>query len=169
MGIEQPMAVSHSKPILSSQLISVMRFLADGKIRWCFFPPNTSTDRTGKGIWLGGAGVEGDVPEDSDGATTPIQDISSEEEDDDSDVEVTNSQKTKTVQFDVEESDDEEGEEDEEEEDDSDEATGTGGGKARGFFAALQLEDQSDSDDDEEVNDGSLNEESGVDDRLSST
>lgn len=30
-----------------------MRQLADGKIRWCFFPPGCELDREGKGIWLG--------------------------------------------------------------------------------------------------------------------
>jgi hypothetical protein len=117
----------------------VMRFLADGKIRWCFFPPNTTSDRTSKGIWLGGSE---EPPEDSDGVTTAIEDVSDEETDDESDLEVPTTDKPKAVKFDVAESTSEE-----EEDDDSEEEAGGGG--AGGFFAALQLEDRSDDDDDE--------------------
>jgi hypothetical protein len=124
----------------------VMRFLADGKIRWCFFPPNTTTDRTSKGIWLGGSE---EPPEDSDGVTTAIEDVSDEETDDESDLEVVKINKPKAVSFDVAESTSEE-----EEEDDELEEEARGGG-AGGFFAALQLEDQADDDDDDEESDES--------------
>jgi len=120
-----------------------MRFLADGKIRWCFFPPNTTVDRTSKGIWLGGSE---EPPEDSDGVTTAIEDISDEGTDDDSDLDELVTNKPKAVTFDVAESSSEEEEEDESE----DEA---GGGGAGGFFAALQLEDQLDDDDDDDDED----------------
>ena len=113
-----------------------MRFLADGKIRWCFFPPNTTSDRTSKGIWLGGSE---EPPEDSDGVTTAIEDVSDEETDDESDLEVPTTEKPKAVTFDVAESTSEEEEDESEEE--------AGGGGAGGFFAALQLEDQEDDDD----------------------
>jgi hypothetical protein len=122
----------------------VMRFLADGKIRWCFFPPNTTSDRTSKGIWLGGSE---EPPEDSDGVTTAIEDVSDEETDDESDLGVPVTDKPKAVTFDVAESSSEEEEEEEDEEDESEEGAGAGG--AGGFFAALQLEDQEDDDDDE--------------------
>jgi hypothetical protein len=118
----------------------VMRFLADGKIRWCFFPPNTTADRTSKGIWLGGSE---EPTEDSDGVTTAIEDVSDEETDDESDLEVPVTNKPKAVTFDVAESTSEE-----EEEDESEEEAGAGG--AGGFFAALQLEDQADEDDDDD-------------------
>ena len=118
----------------------VMRFLADGKIRWCFFPPDTTADRTSKGIWLGGSE---DPPEDSDGVTSAIEDVTDEETDDESNVEVPATNKPKAVTFDVAESTSEE----EEDEDDSEEE---GGGGAGGFFAALQLEDQEDDVDDDD-------------------
>jgi len=117
-----------------------MRFLADGKIRWCFFPPDTTADRTSKGIWLGGSE---DPPEDSDGVTSAIEDVTDEETDDESNVEVPATNKPKAVTFDVAESTSEE----EEDEDDSEEE---GGGGAGGFFAALQLEDQEDDVDDDD-------------------
>ena len=120
-----------------------MRFLADGKIRWCFFPPNTTADRTSKGIWLGGSE---EPPEDSDGVTTAIEDVSDEETDDESDLEEPVTNKPKTVTFDVAESTSEE----EEEEDEDESEAEAGGGGAGGFFAALQLEDQEDDDDDDE-------------------
>jgi hypothetical protein len=119
----------------------VMRFLADGKIRWCFFPPNTTSDRTSKGIWLGGSE---EPPEDSDGVTTAIEDVSDEETDNESDLEVPATEKPKAVTFDVAEST---SEEEEEEDESGEEARGGGAG---GFFAALQLEDQEDDDDDDE-------------------
>jgi hypothetical protein len=121
----------------------VMRFLADGKIRWCFFPPNTTSDRTSKGIWLGGSE---EPPEDSDGVTTAIEDVSDEETDDESDLGVPVTDKPKAVTFDVAESTSEE----EEEEGDDESEQEAGGGGAGGFFAALQLEDQEDDDDDDE-------------------
>jgi hypothetical protein len=120
----------------------VMRFLADGKIRWCFFPPNTTADRTSKGIWLGGSE---EPPEDSDGVTTAIEDVSDEETDDESDLEAPVTNKPKAVKFDVAENTSEE-----EEEEDEDESEEEAGGGAGGFFAALQLEDQEDDDDDDE-------------------
>jgi hypothetical protein len=122
------------------KLMIVMRFLADGKIRWCFFPPNTTSDRTSKGIWLGGSE---EPPEDSDGVTTAIEDVSDEETDDESDLEVPATDRPKAVKFDVAESTSEEEEGDDESEQEA------GGGGAGGFFAALQLEDQEDDDDDE--------------------
>ena len=129
----------------------VMRFLADGKIRWCFFPPSTAADRTGKGIWLGGS--EEGSPEDSDGATTAIEDEISDNTDDGSDLEVMGTNKSKSVKFEVEES----GSDDDGEEEDSDEEAEAGG--AGGFFAALQLEDQSDTDDDNDDGDDDGSEE----------
>jgi hypothetical protein len=143
MEIELPMGVSPFHTTLSChQLMVVMRFLADGKIRWCFFPPNTTSDRTSKGIWLGGSE---EPPEDSDGVTTAIEDVSDEETDDESDLEVLTTDKPKAVTFDVAESTSEEEEEEEEDESEGE----AGRGAAGGFFAALQLEDQEDVDDDD--------------------
>ena len=34
-----------------------MRALADGRVRWGFWPPGEGRDRDGKGIWLEGTGV----------------------------------------------------------------------------------------------------------------
>jgi len=121
-----------------------MRFLADGKVRWCFFPPDTTADRTSKGIWLGGSE---ELPEDSDGVATAIEDISDEETADESDLEVPATNKPKAGTFDVAESTSEEEEDEDDSEEEEEEA---GGGGAGGFFAALQLEDQEDDDDDEE-------------------
>jgi len=126
-----------------------MRFLADGKIRWCFFPPDTTADRTSKGIWLGGSE---EPPEDSDGVTTAIEDVSDEETDDESNLEVPSTNKPKAVTFDVAESTSEE-EEDEDDSEEEEEAGAGGAGGAGGFFAALQLEDQEDDDDDDEESD----------------
>lgn len=136
----------------------VMRFLADGKIRWCFFPPNTSTDRTSKGIWLGGSE---EPPEESDGATSAIEDVLSEGTDDESDWEVTTN-KIKSVRFEGEDESVEEADEDDEEEEEESEEE-AGGGGAGGFFAALQMEDQSDDDGDE--SDESSDETNDVDDK----
>jgi hypothetical protein len=122
-----------------------MRSLADGKIRWCFFPPDTTTDRTGKGVWLGG--TEEEVLEDSDGAVSVVESLSSEEEEDGPTV-----QRRKSVHFEDDEEQEEEEDEDEDE-DESSESEREMRGAARNPFAALQLEDQSDEDDDDDDDD----------------
>jgi hypothetical protein len=118
-----------------------MRSLADGKIRWGFFPPTTTTDRTGRGIWLGG---KAEVMDDSDDAASVG---------DDKVAEISRPR----VRFEGET--DQDTSESEAEETDSEESAGGGGG---GFFSALQLEDQSweedesESDDQEELDVGTV-------------
>lgn len=100
-----------------------MRLLADGKIRWCFWPPNAENlqERQDLGIWIGD--FMPDVVE--------TEDYSDHE----------HAQETTAGETITEEDDDEE-----EEEDESDESAA---GQATSFFAALDVED----DDEEDVTD----------------
>lgn len=112
-----------------SLTMTVMRSLADGRIRWGFFPPGSDADRTGLGIWLG-AGEEAEAAEDDGEESadeTPVLDA----RDDRGQAE-----------------EDEEGEgESQSEEAGSEEGSGVeadiGKPDSGGFFAALQLEDES--------------------------
>ncbi len=115
-----------------------MRALADGRVRWGFWPPDSDPEREGIGIWLEGTGLN-------------------DEKDDDSEVGIAETASEKAIGEDA----DEQGEdEDETEEGDEDEA-GEEGEEAEevvankrnngGFFAALNLElDEEDSERDAE-------------------
>lgn len=132
-------------------LCTVMRYLADGKVRWGFWPPETQPEENGNGIWLGEDEVE------ADGQDAPRQRgfySEEEEEDDGSEVEQVGEGEGLEVS-DGEEEDDEGVDDNEEEEEDDEEervvAKATAGG-ASGFFAALALDD-GDEDDEADDND----------------
>jgi hypothetical protein len=114
-----------------------MRSLADGKIRWGFFPPSNTVDRAGRGIWLGGKAD--DALEDSDDAISVGED------------ELRDATGVRKVRFEGEDTDEESTKSDEEAEDtDSDEEGESGKDAGGGFFAALQLEDQSSEEEEDE-------------------
>lgn len=124
-----------------------MRNLADGRIRWGFFPPGAKTDRTGKGIWLGGeadAVDEEDDDEDRDHHSIPDEDgLETEESDVSSDGE-TESKKVRWADGgDNSPSEDATSDEDVEEEEGQRSTPG-------GFFAALDIDDASDNDEESE-------------------
>lgn len=73
-------------------LVAVLRFLAEGKIGWGFWPPNTSREvidsqvKNGNGIWIpygeeGGTYVLNDNDEDSDLEAEEDTDVEESEED----------------------------------------------------------------------------------------
>jgi hypothetical protein len=128
-----------------------MRSLADGKIRWCFFPPDTTSDRTGKGVWLGG--TEEEILEDSDAAISAVESLTSDDVEEDA----SEMPRRKSVHF-----DDEEQEEEDEDEDESSESEREMGGGAKNPFAALQFEDQSDEDDDDDDDDDDEDEDEDI-------
>jgi hypothetical protein len=130
-----------------------MRALADGKVRWGFWPPQGDIEgREGKGIWLGGEEKTGQTDSDEDGG---------EGEDAHLEQEVHRNEgagKMRSVEGgSVGESNDVEGakgvdevrETEEQGEEESDEDRAAKGaerlkhdlGRARGFFAALDLSD----------------------------
>jgi hypothetical protein len=106
-----------------------MRLLADGKIRWCFWPPNAESlqDRQELGIWIGDF----------------MPDVV-ETEDDYSDHELTHET---TAGETITEEDEEDEDEDEESEDEGPSA------QATSFFAALDVEDDDEEETDSEESD----------------
>lgn len=109
-----------------------MRSLADGRIRWGFFPPDSQVDRTGKGIWLGGEDDQVNEEEVDEDPGAGDGDLSSEELEDlvSSDLESDIAEGQNATEADLEgiSSDDD----------------GARGRKAPGgFFAALDIDDTS--------------------------
>ena len=105
----------------------MLRALADGKVRWGFWPPGSCPDRGNKGIWLDGVGNQAIQDDRSDSGT--MESVS-----ENGDMRFPDELKT--------DEDIEETERLEPEEDDEQEATG----ELRGFFAALEVESDYSSD-----------------------
>ena len=120
-----------------------MRNLADGRIRWGFFPPDSDIDRTGKGIWLGGEAdvVEEEDDEDADQELTDDEDGRGDESED--------SYGSSQAESDVE------GRQEHEDEQASEVASSDGDEPGKnaapgGFFAALDIGDDTDVSEDSE-------------------
>ena len=142
-----------------------MRALADGRVRWGFWPPDADlSGRENRGIWLeGGEDVDDDVKSDvevvpergmegdvlSDSGTDDLSDEETSEVGDAADVGVPEIRK------------DAEGEASEENEDESDESEDGGRPGGGGFFAALEddlSESEEEEEEDEEDSSGDENE-----------
>jgi len=151
MGIERRMEVSlvfciHDKVM---ELTEVMRALADGRVRWGFWPPEADlSGREHRGIWLeGGEDVDDDVKSEA-------EETGRSREERDEKHEITMSDYDSDDLSDEGEDSSEEADvrpgngtadEDEEDSEREDDGGTTGGG---GFFAALE-EDLSESEEDE--------------------
>lgn len=108
----------------------MLRALADGRVRWGFYPPGGWTEREGVGAWLGGRPDIDGEPDDEDGLDGEmLSDLDSDGDE--------------NKRHGAEE-DEEEEEESEESEDEFQAAN------KHSFFAALSLDDGDDDDDDEE-------------------
>ncbi|ODO10572.1 hypothetical protein I350_01169 [Cryptococcus amylolentus CBS 6273] len=120
------MTAKGGRPDINRAADGMMRALADGKVRWGFYPPNTS-GKEGAGIWLG------DDVDESGAADVPSAEEETAEEDEDEDVE------------------DGENQSDEEELSGSEEDDKVPMKQAGGFFAALEIsEGEEDESEDEE-------------------
>lgn len=138
-------AANGSKPLLVllkvaelTNSLAVMRALADGKVKWGFYPPGM-TGKTDMGIWLGDDDPEGVEEGDTAGASWD------ERNDDDE-------------EFISEESEFAGEREDEEVETEEVESEQSGGEDANsnvkqigGFFAALEVSDEEEGSEDEDV------------------
>ncbi|WVQ86042.1 hypothetical protein IAT38_008210 [Cryptococcus sp. DSM 104549] len=134
------MTAKGGRPDINRAANGMMRLLADGKIRWGFYPPGM-TGKEGMGIWLGaedGEKGEGEVGEsewereDKESGEGESEGSQDEEEEDGEEEDVV-----------------EEEEEEEEEEGSEEEAPKKSGGvkQAGGFFAALEISDDEEEDD----------------------
>ncbi|ODN99483.1 GTPase [Cryptococcus wingfieldii CBS 7118] len=120
------MTAKGGRPDINRAADGMMRALADGKVRWGFYPPKTS-GKEGAGIWLG------DDVDEAGAADGPSAEEETAEEDEDEDVE------------------DGESQSDEEELSGSEEDDKMPMKQAGGFFAALEIsEDEEDESEDEE-------------------
>lgn len=119
-----------------------MLALAEGRIRWCFYPPGTPPDRQGKGIWLGDFPSEEDNQPDSE---TASGDSSSED----------GSRQRSRVKRDAGPIAGSDGSEDESEDDgEASEVERKAKEIDRGFFAALDMgDDDVEGEEDEESSD----------------
>lgn len=109
----------------------MLRALADGRVRWGFYPPGGWTEREGVGAWLGGRPDIDGEPDDEDGLDGEmLSDLDSDGDE--------------NKRHGAEEDEEEEEEESEESEDEFQAAN------KHSFFAALSLDDGDDDDDDEE-------------------
>lgn len=156
METELPMGVSrltlHPFTVQrdSSVLIAVMRFLADGKIRWGFWPPGSQQDRSGSGIWLGedDGVIDGGEGED---AQSEAEDemLSVTESDDDAHDQVNGKTDNEDQDEDEDERDNDGSHDDEDDDDGEEEESEDRPAEATGFFAALAVDDGDDEDDEE--------------------
>jgi hypothetical protein len=147
-------SVSYRRPQMILTHSTVMRALADGRVRWGFWPPGSDlSGREGSGIWLDDASVDdkaeeaGDHSDEEALSESGDSDISEEDEDEDDRYEE-ELRDEEDAQSPVEE--EEEGEEGEDESDDD----LAGAAKPKGgFFAALDIggedEDENDEEDEE--------------------
>jgi hypothetical protein len=123
-------------------LTSVMRYLADGKVRWGFWPPESQPEENGNGIWLG----EDDPIDGEGGGQDTPWDKGSDEEDSGDEVAVNEEEGSDNR----DEDDEDEGEGGSEAERLPQKSRGAG---AAGFFAALAIDSEDDSEDEEEEED----------------
>ena len=101
-----------------------MRALADGRVRWGFWPSGMGLDREGIGIWLEGIGTEHEMEDGKDG----VSEVETAE---------TLSEGGEDVSDDLEDEEAEEGDEQEKDAVTDDEEGQAGKGRGGGFFAAL--------------------------------
>ncbi|CAK9781736.1 P-loop containing nucleoside triphosphate hydrolase protein [Cutaneotrichosporon oleaginosum] len=68
------MTAKSARPDANRAADGMMRALAEGRVRWCFWPPNSSPHRDGDGLWLGrshGSGSECFTDLDSETGASP--------------------------------------------------------------------------------------------------
>ncbi|GMK56024.1 hypothetical protein CspeluHIS016_0210800 [Cutaneotrichosporon spelunceum] len=120
------MTAKSARPDANRAADGMMRSLAEGRVRWCFWPPNYTPHRDGSGLWLGQYHDTGN-DELSEGYSTA--------EDSSKGINVTRMASQQAV--------------DDLDTESSDEDTGFTKANQASFFAALSLDDGSDGDDDE--------------------
>ncbi|WVQ95598.1 hypothetical protein IAU59_002695 [Kwoniella sp. CBS 9459] len=168
----------------------IMRNLADGRVRWGFYPPlPTSTisengsehaeieprGREGMGIWLESAHQDildderaeadnGRDGHDGNDATRSGTDLDELELEDEEELTASGSERDERVESaEVAEEEEQEAEDDDDnDDDDDDEVESAPVAKARGFFAALEMEDDEGEEDDDEDEDEDEGEDSGA-------
>ena len=156
--------VSYRRPQMVLTQSTVMRALADGRVRWGFWPPGSDlSGREGSGIWLDDASVEdkadeaGDHSDEEAVSGSGDSDISEEDEDEDDKYEE-ELRDEEDAQSPVED-----GEEEEEGEDESDDDLAGAAKPKGGFFAALDIGGEDEDDEDEEDEESATSSEDGVD------
>lgn len=159
---ECALIIQKSQMILTPYV--VMRALADGRVRWGFWPPGSDlSGREGSGIWLDDSSVEDKAEEAGDHsgeeAVSESDDSDNNEEDEDEDDKYEEELRDEEdAQLPVED-----GAEEEDGEDETDDDL-AGAAKPRGgFFAALDIggEDEDDEDDEDEDEEGATSSEDG--------
>lgn len=121
------MTAKSARPDANRAADGIMRSLAEGRVRWCFWPPNSNPHRDGCGLWLGlhhSTGSEGLSDVDSEVETSPKR----------KNVKMTSPTRPKEGAV---------------ENESSDEDTEFTKANNAGFFAALSLDDGGDDEDDE--------------------
>nr|XP_019051132.1 hypothetical protein I302_01581 [Kwoniella bestiolae CBS 10118]OCF30062.1 hypothetical protein I302_01581 [Kwoniella bestiolae CBS 10118] len=134
------LSAKSGRPDINRAANGIMRLLADGKIKWGFYPPGMN-GRGGKGIWLDSE--DGEINTYDDEKVEARQDQTSGEEYDEDDLEDSSASE--------EEENGDEGEEDEEDEEveevrKSDRVVK----KVGGFFDALAIDDDDDEEEEDE-------------------
>lgn len=121
------MTAKSARPDANRAADGMMRSLAEGRVRWCFWPPNATPHRDGCGLWLGqyhGTGSEVLSDFDSEVETSPQR----------------QTVKPPAISRSTEQDVDDES---------SDEETVFSKANNVGFFAALSLDDDGDNSDEE--------------------
>lgn len=82
------MTAKSARPDANRAADGMMRALAEGRVRWCFWPPGSQPQRDGQGLWLGewhgeDSELESFSEHDSDGPTRPSQEVAGDDDEDD--------------------------------------------------------------------------------------
>ncbi|OCF54772.1 hypothetical protein L486_07908 [Kwoniella mangroviensis CBS 10435] len=136
------LSAKSGRPDINRAANGIMRLLADGKIRWGFYPPGT-TGREGKGIWLGSEAEDQDINVYDVEKVDPHRDQATSEEEYYDEEDLDDSEELSELE---EENDEEEEQEKEEKVGKSDKIVGRIGG----FFDALGIDDDDEEDEEDE-------------------